>query len=90
MLEKIVAKHALDKLLEQIDQPLAIADNNQKIIWYNQNFKSILGNVRIKGRSFVNLLNSLIDNFDKNLLNTSDTSVHIDNYGTALTSSAFL
>lgn len=85
MLEKIVAKHALDKLLEQIDQPLAIADNNQKIIWYNQNFKSILGNVRIKGRSFVNLLNSLIDNFDKNLLNTSDTSVHIDNYGTALT-----
>jgi len=57
MLEKIVSEYALKELLEIDNCPLAIADPNQKIIWFNKSFKQNSGLKKIKGQSIYNLFN---------------------------------
>jgi signal transduction histidine kinase/CheY-like chemotaxis protein len=51
MLEKIVSKYALKEILERDRDSLAIADSNQKIIWFNKSFKKNAGSKRIKGKT---------------------------------------
>lgn len=55
MLEKIISKYALKEILEFDDNALAIADKNQKILWFNKSFKKKLNADRIKGKSIPNL-----------------------------------
>lgn len=51
MLEKIISKYALKALLEIDSLPLALADKNQKIIWFNKSFKEKSFTDRIKGKT---------------------------------------
>ncbi len=55
MLEKIISKYVLKEILEHDKDSLAIADNDQKILWFNKNFKKNSGSDRIKGKSISKL-----------------------------------
>lgn len=54
MIEKIFSRHNLSKIITDEDA-FAIADKNQKIIWYNQKFKFHSGITRIKGKPIFHL-----------------------------------
>jgi signal transduction histidine kinase/CheY-like chemotaxis protein len=54
MLSKIVSKYTLKDLLDT-ENGLAIADPNQKIVWYNKSFKETLGLKIIRGKKFNDL-----------------------------------
>src|SRR3970040_280960 len=76
MLEKIISKYALKEILDHDKDSIAIADKNQKILWFNKNFKKNSGNERIKGKSVSSLFHySAIESllFDKK----SSTSIKI-------------
>ncbi len=51
MLEKITSKHILKEILDIDDNAFAIADKNQKILWFNKSFKKESGINKIKGKS---------------------------------------
>jgi signal transduction histidine kinase/CheY-like chemotaxis protein len=55
MLEKISSKHSFTELLEIDGLAIAIADKNQKFIWYNKSFKSYIGLKKIKGKNIFDL-----------------------------------
>lgn len=55
MPEKIISKYVLKEILELDDEALAIADKNQKIIWFNRSFKNNSPSKRIKGKSISQL-----------------------------------
>lgn len=55
MIDKIISKYALKEILENDKDPLAISDNNLKILWFNKSFKKNTGIERIKGKSVSNL-----------------------------------
>lgn len=45
----LMAKYATEDLFDLQTAALAFANENQKITWYNQSFKSVIGTGRIKG-----------------------------------------
>lgn len=51
MLEKIISKYTLKEILEGVGSAIAIADNELKILWFNDNFKKLIDEKRIKGRN---------------------------------------
>jgi len=55
MVEKIISKYALKEILELDKDSLAIAANNLKILWFNNNCKKHSGTERIKGKSISKL-----------------------------------
>ena len=55
MLEKITSKHILKEILDTDDNAFAIADKNQKILWFNKSFKKVSGINKIKGKNFSTL-----------------------------------
>ncbi len=55
MPEKIISKYVLKEILELDDEALAIADKNQKIIWFNKSFQKNSPSKRIKGKSISQL-----------------------------------
>jgi signal transduction histidine kinase/CheY-like chemotaxis protein len=59
MREQILSRKSLLNFLESDNLSLAIADKNQKIIWFNKNFKQSFGAKRIKGITFTNLFSHL-------------------------------
>ncbi|MEO8399884.1 MAG: ATP-binding protein, partial [Ignavibacteriaceae bacterium] len=66
MTDKLVSKYALNEFLEIDNLAFAISDNDYKIIWFNKNFKTFLGEGRIKGRSFLKIFKELKkENFSK-------------------------
>lgn len=68
MPSNMVGKYSPKDLLEDQSSPLAISDRNQKIIWYNKSFKSIIGGGRLKGTS-ISALFQLPDEEVTNILN---------------------
>lgn len=75
MLEKITSKYLLKEILDTDNKALAIADKNQKILWFNKNFKKKSGVNKIKGKS----VSSLFDYFNiESLLSNKKKSVSID------------
>ncbi len=54
MVEKIISKYDLSKIINEEDA-FAIADKNQKIIWFNQKFKFRSAAARIKGKPIFSL-----------------------------------
>jgi signal transduction histidine kinase len=59
MINKIIAKYALSDILENEHLNLAVADKEQKLIWFNQNFKSLFNGKRLKGRNISKLLDEI-------------------------------
>jgi len=57
MPEKIVSKYAAKALLGIENLAMAIADSDQKIIWFNKKFKQSLGSKKIKDKKFLKLFN---------------------------------
>ena len=55
MLEKIISKYALKEILDSDDTALAIADKNQKVLWFNKSFKRKSSSNKIKGSSISKL-----------------------------------
>lgn len=55
---RLISKYILFELFESEEESYAIADENQKIIWFNKGFKKNSGAKRLKGISVSNLLNS--------------------------------
>ncbi len=55
MLEKITSKYILKEILDSDDKAFAIADKNQKVLWFNKSFKEKSGINKIKGKSVSNL-----------------------------------
>ncbi len=85
MLQNITDEYSLNEFLDQIEQPLALADKDKKIIWCNSDFRDLLGNIRIKGRSFLNIFSSVSDDFENDYKNINSTSFYSDEYNTNLT-----
>ena len=56
MLERIVSKYKLKKLLHHSKDACAIADKNRKLIWYNDNFENIFTSGRLKQKGLSGLL----------------------------------
>ncbi|HSP87696.1 MAG TPA: response regulator [Ignavibacteriaceae bacterium] len=57
MIDKIISKYALKEILEHDKDPLALTDKNQKILWFNKNFKLFSPSERIKGKDVAALFN---------------------------------
>lgn len=55
MSEKIISKYTLKVILENDKEPLAIADKNYNILWFNKNFKKHTQADKLKGKNFLNL-----------------------------------
>ena len=55
MPDDILSVYKAEELLAIQNSPVAIADPDQKIVWYNQGFKKNFGGGRIKGSSIPNL-----------------------------------
>ena len=53
----IFAKYSPDIIFGE-NAPVAITDSNQKIIWFNKNFKEYFANSRLKGKTLASLLKS--------------------------------
>lgn len=51
LLEKIISKYLLKEVLDSDNNAIAIADKNQKVLWFNQSFKKKSLGSRIKGKS---------------------------------------
>ena len=51
MLEKIISKYLLKEILYTDNNAFAIADKNQKILWFNKSFKKTSGINKIRGKS---------------------------------------
>ena len=83
MLDDIISKYLLGELKNIKCSSIAILDKNQKVIWFNQNFKGELNTNRITGKKistlFPNIENQLIDFNDtkKKRLILSDGGKHI-------------
>jgi signal transduction histidine kinase len=72
MLEKITSKYLLKEILDTDNNALAIADKNQKILWFNKTFKKKSGINKIKGKSVSSLfdypnISSLLSNKKKSI-----------------------
>jgi signal transduction histidine kinase/CheY-like chemotaxis protein len=55
MPDDILSRIAADDLLKVQNASIAIANEDQKIVWYNQKFKDDLGGGRIKGSNFITM-----------------------------------
>ncbi|QQS36265.1 MAG: response regulator [Ignavibacteriales bacterium] len=55
MLDKLISKYALKELLEIDSLPIALADKNQKFIWFNKSFKERVSADRLKGKSITSV-----------------------------------
>ena len=68
MVERIATSYALRELLNSEVSAFAIADKKLKVVSFSKSFKIFLGAKRIKGISFLKLLNltSLINNLPEN------------------------
>jgi signal transduction histidine kinase/CheY-like chemotaxis protein len=75
MLNKIISNYALSELLEIEGNPLAIADTEGNIIWFNKSFKENSDLIKIKGRSFFDIFN--INDNDHISALEKDKSLHI-------------
>ncbi len=58
MLEGIVSKYKLKKLLQHSQDACAITDKNRELIWYNDEFKNLFTSGRLKQKGFSDLLTS--------------------------------
>jgi signal transduction histidine kinase/CheY-like chemotaxis protein len=56
MLNKIVSKYKLKKLLEDETGSLAIVDNNLKLLWFNDKFKQSFEPIQLKQKNFSGLI----------------------------------
>lgn len=66
MTKSLVSKYSLIDILETDDSAYAVTDSTFKIVWYNQEFKSLTATRRIKGKSLETLLE-----IDKNEMDES-------------------
>jgi hypothetical protein len=55
MSNDIISLIAAEDLLKVQNASIAIANEDQKIVWYNQRFKDGLGGGRIKGNNFIRM-----------------------------------
>jgi len=67
MVEKILSKYALKEILELENNSYAIADKNQRILWYNKSFKETAHADRIKNKTISSLFPVLNPDELKNL-----------------------
>jgi signal transduction histidine kinase/CheY-like chemotaxis protein len=78
MLEKITSKYILKEILDTDDNAFAIADKNQKILWFNKSFKKKSGINKITGKS----VSALFDNPEiESLLSGKKKSFSINLHG---------
>ena len=70
MPDDIISRIAADELLRVQNASIAIANENQKIVWYNQSFKDDIGGVRIKGNNFVTMFS-----IPENIIHTTKKSI---------------
>ncbi len=76
-----VSKYPLTDILETDDSAYTITDNSLRIIWYNQQFKSLINSRRIKGKQLYVLLDIDEDVFNDLLKDKSKPyQVRNDNY----------
>lgn len=75
MLVKLISKYALKELLEIDSLPLALADKNQKITWFNKSFKERISAERIKGKTVTSIFNFIEVETLKELGKTKSLSV---------------
>lgn len=55
MIEKIISKYTIKDIIDYDDDALAIADKNQKVLWFNRSFKNRSNTDRIKGKNLSKL-----------------------------------
>ncbi len=75
MLVKLISKYALKELLEIDSIAIALADKNQKIIWFNKSFKERTSLDRIKGKTVSSIFSFIQDDTLKELGKTKTLSV---------------
>lgn len=56
MSNALFSKYSLTDILETDDSAYAVTDSEYKVVWYNQEFKSLIESKRIKGKSIEALL----------------------------------
>jgi len=67
MLTPLVSKYLITDILETDDSAYAITDLKYRIIWYNEEFKSLIDTKRIKGKFLAELLEIDKENLEKAL-----------------------
>jgi len=67
MLTPLVSKYSITDILETDDSAYAITDLKYRIIWYNEEFKSLIDTKRIKGKFLAELLEIDKENLEKAL-----------------------
>ncbi len=65
MSKSIVSKYFLTEILETDDSAYAVTDQSLKVIWYNQQFKSLIESNRIKGKMLGVLLDFTKEDLEK-------------------------
>ncbi len=65
MSKSIVSKYFLTEILETDDSAYAVTDHSLKVIWYNQQFKSLIDSSRIKGKMLGVLLDFTKEDLEK-------------------------
>lgn len=71
MSNSLVSKYSLIDILETDDSAYAVTDSLNKVVWYNQQFKSLSESKRIKGKSIESVLEIDEKEFDKASKNQS-------------------
>ncbi|MFZ0454303.1 MAG: ATP-binding protein, partial [Ignavibacteriaceae bacterium] len=81
MLKEIISEDELSELLEKNGSGLAIADKDKKILWFNQRFKKISGEKRLKGREIDSIFKDIDPlYFIKNKRPVEISLPHLSNY----------
>jgi signal transduction histidine kinase/CheY-like chemotaxis protein len=62
-IEKLIAKRTLNELFKNTYLPLAALDKDKKILWFNDEFKSLTSASKLKGRNLHAVFNSIPENF---------------------------
>ena len=78
MSKSIVSKYFLTEILETDDSAYAVTDQSLKVIWYNQQFKSVIESNRIKGKMLGVLLDFTKEDLEKVLFDKTKPS-HLRN-----------
>ncbi len=66
MSKSLVSKYSLTDILETDDSAYAVTDSSFKVIWYNHQFKSLIGLTRVKGKSLFAILEIEQNEFKEN------------------------
>ncbi len=79
MPDDIISRIAADDLLKVQNASIAIANEDHKIVWYNQKFKDDIGGGRIKGNNFITMFSIPEDIFNPDKISKKTFSYPLPN-----------